>query len=162
MAENNDLFRKESLDSIAAPEEMNDYIKVIGPSIWIILAAVIIFLLGIIGWGIFGRLETTNKTVAFVESGIAVCYVDQNAVDGINRSSELRIGGEEVDINSVSTIPVQASGVYDEKTLRDLGYTEFQMIYAITADSSLPDGSYTSELIIEEIHPMSFVTGDSE
>ena len=162
MADNRDLFRKESLDSIASPEQMNDYIKVIGPSIWIMLGAVIIFLLGIIIWGIFGRLETTDRTVAFVDKGIAVCYVDQDAAQEINRSSELRIGGEEVDIRSVSGIPVQASGVYDEKTLRDLGFSEFQMIYAVTANSSLPDGSYSSELIVEEIHPMSFVTGETE
>ena len=162
MAENNDLFRKKSLESIAAPEQMNDYVKVIGPSVWIVLGAIIVFLLGVIIWGIFGRLETTDRTVAIVDDGLAVCYVPKDAADGIDRSSTLRIGGEDVDIISVSTVPVQASGVYDALTLEDLGYTGYEMIYPVTARSNLPDGSYSSELFIEQIHPMSFITGEGD
>ncbi len=40
------IFRKKSLDRISSPEQLNDYIRVANPGIWMILAAVIILLAG--------------------------------------------------------------------------------------------------------------------
>ena len=33
------IFRKKSLDRISSPEQLNDYIRVANPGIWMILAA---------------------------------------------------------------------------------------------------------------------------
>ena len=38
----NKLFRKNSLERVSSPEQLNDYVKVSSPGIWIILAAVIV------------------------------------------------------------------------------------------------------------------------
>ena len=40
MAKNNDIFRKKSLERISSPEQLNDYIKVSNPSVWIIIIAI--------------------------------------------------------------------------------------------------------------------------
>ncbi|MBQ8955993.1 MAG: hypothetical protein IJ075_03395 [Lachnospiraceae bacterium] len=155
------LFRKNSLDSIAGPEQMNDYIRVIGPSVWVLLAAVIILLIGVIVWGVFGRLETTENTVAVVNNNVAICYVDKETVGEVDTKDDMRVGGQIAQIESVSTVaPVQASGVYDRQTLESLGLTGYEMLYPVTASTDLPDGSYTAELIVERIRPMSFITGD--
>ncbi|MBO5551379.1 MAG: hypothetical protein J5966_05415 [Lachnospiraceae bacterium] len=157
---NSGLFRKSSLDSISGPEQMNDYIRVIGPSIWLVLIAVIVMLLGIIVWGVFGRLQTSAESVAFVEDKLAVCYVSKTIADEVDKEDDMLIGGQAAKIDSVSSVPVQASGVYDERTLEDLGMSGFEMIYAITATTDVPDGSYKAELIVEKIQPLSFITGD--
>ena len=54
------IFRKKSLDRISSPEQLNDYIRVANPGIWMILAAVIILLAGVCVWGIFGHLDTNR------------------------------------------------------------------------------------------------------
>lgn len=59
----NKLFRKNSLERVSSPEQLNDYVKVSSPGIWIILAAVIVLLIGACVWGIWGRLETTVPAV---------------------------------------------------------------------------------------------------
>ena len=46
------IFRKKSLDRISSPEQLNDYIRVANPGIWMIRAAVIIVLGGVCGWGV--------------------------------------------------------------------------------------------------------------
>lgn len=162
MAENNDLFREKSLESIASPEQMTDYIKVIGPGVWIVIVAVIVFLSGVIVWGVFGKLNTTDDTVAIVDEGLAVCYVDEETAKDIDKDSSILIGGELTDIVSVSTVPIEASEVYDAGTLADLGLTGHEMLYPVTARSNLSDGSYNTQVIVEQIHPMSFVTGAQE
>ncbi|MCR5474430.1 MAG: hypothetical protein K6F28_04425 [Lachnospiraceae bacterium] len=62
------LFRKETLDKLQSPEQLDDYIKVTTPSMWMILTAVIILLAGIFIWAVFGTVtintDTGRKTVA--------------------------------------------------------------------------------------------------
>ena len=55
-----DLFRKKSLDRVSSPEELNDYIRVTTPSIWLILAATVILILGMLAWSVFGTVEKQN------------------------------------------------------------------------------------------------------
>lgn len=40
------IFRKSSIDRVSSPEQLNDYIRVSNPSVWMILAAVIVLLAG--------------------------------------------------------------------------------------------------------------------
>ena len=41
----NQIFRKKSMDKISSPEQLNDYVRVSNPGIWMILFAVIILLI---------------------------------------------------------------------------------------------------------------------
>lgn len=54
------IFREKSLERVSSPEELNDYIRVTTPSVWIVLAATVALLLGMLTWSIFGRVEVHN------------------------------------------------------------------------------------------------------
>ena len=41
------LFREKSIERISSPEDLSNYLHVTRPSVWLILAAVILMLLGI-------------------------------------------------------------------------------------------------------------------
>ena len=47
------LFREKSLERIASPEQLNAYIRVSTPSVWLLLAAVVILLAGVCVWGVW-------------------------------------------------------------------------------------------------------------
>lgn len=51
------IFRQKSLDRVSSPERLNDYIRVTRPSVWLVLAAVILLLTGMIVWSITGTVE---------------------------------------------------------------------------------------------------------
>ena len=55
------LFRQKSLDRVSSPEQLDAYMKVSSPGIWMILGAVIILLAGVFVWSVFGRLETVRR-----------------------------------------------------------------------------------------------------
>lgn len=52
------LFRKKSIDRMSSPEQLNDYIRVTSPSVWLILVALVVLLIGILAWSILGTVET--------------------------------------------------------------------------------------------------------
>ena len=43
-----ELFRKKSMDRVSSPEQLNDYIRVTSPGLWLVLAAVVILLAGML------------------------------------------------------------------------------------------------------------------
>ena len=69
-----ELFRKKSLDRVSAPEELNDYIRVTGVPVWIILIALVIILVGMIFWSVFGTVEAQNAD-GTTESVHPITYV---------------------------------------------------------------------------------------
>ena len=52
------IFREKNIDKVSGPESLNDYIKVTTPSVWVVLISLVLLLLGIFAWSIFGRIET--------------------------------------------------------------------------------------------------------
>ena len=54
------IFREKSLERVSSPEELNDYIRVTTPSVWIVLAATVVLLVGMLAWSVFGRVEVHN------------------------------------------------------------------------------------------------------
>ncbi len=50
------IFREASLKRVSSPEQLDEYIKVITPGIWLALACVICLLLGFLAWAVFGTL----------------------------------------------------------------------------------------------------------
>ena len=54
------IFREKSLNKVNQPEDLNDYIRVTRPSIWIVLIAMILLLIGIIAWMVFGSIDIHN------------------------------------------------------------------------------------------------------
>jgi len=54
----NTIFRKNSLDRISSPEKLNEYIRVSRPSVWIILGAIIVFLIAVIFWAFTAEITS--------------------------------------------------------------------------------------------------------
>ena len=52
------LFREKSLERVSSPEQLDDYIRVTTPSVWIVLAATVIILAGMLAWSVFGTVIT--------------------------------------------------------------------------------------------------------
>ena len=55
-----ELFRRKSLERISSPEELSDYIRVATPSVWLILLATTILLVGMLAWSILGTVDVEN------------------------------------------------------------------------------------------------------
>lgn len=56
---NKSIFRKKSLERISSPEEIDDYMKVTSPSMWLVLGAILLLLAALIFWSITARIEST-------------------------------------------------------------------------------------------------------
>ena len=54
------IFREKSMERVSSPEALNDYIRLTTPSVWLVLADIVVLLVGVLCWSIFGRVDVTN------------------------------------------------------------------------------------------------------
>lgn len=135
MSEN--IFRKKSLERIQSPESLNDYVRVTNPGIWLMLVAVIVLLAGACIWGTFGYLDETVKCSLRVENGLAVVSVPIDCE--IETGMSVRANDAEGVIGQIDVSPYLGN------------------FYQAEAKIDLPDGSYSCEIVLERVHPISFV-----
>ena len=55
------VFREKSLEKMSSPDQMDDYIKVMTPSVWIALIALVVLIIGILVWTIFGTMQVHDE-----------------------------------------------------------------------------------------------------
>ncbi len=55
------IFRQKSIDKVTSPEQLDDYIKVTTPSVWLILIAAAVLIIGTVIWGVFGTIQINTE-----------------------------------------------------------------------------------------------------
>ena len=131
------LFRKKSLERISSPEQLDDYLKVSTPSLWLILFAVVSLLVGIFVWASVETLETKIDAVGSVKDKTMEIVLTGADGEKIASGMDVIIGTNNTTIEAIS---------HD-----DLGR------YIAICQSDLPDGNYRLQIVIERVHPISFL-----
>ena len=107
------LFRQKSLDKVSSPEQMNDYIRVTSPGVWLVLAAVIALLAGLLIWSVAGRLETTVAAAAVAGPEGTVLYIPEEEMDAIPSGAAVHIDGQEDGFLTGHTVIINDKGSRD-------------------------------------------------
>lgn len=135
----NNIFREKSLKRISSPEEMDRYIRIPGPGIWLILAAMIILLVSGCLWGIWGHLETVVTVSGMVSGGEMTASLSSADAARVEPGMEVVMGDEVV--GAVGAV----SDNHDGTVTVNLETT------------NLADGKYRLDVIVERIRPVYFL-----
>ena len=152
------IFREKSLEKISSPEQMNDYIRVSSPSVWMVLAAVIVLLTGVCVWGVFGHLDTAVQTGGVCTDGRLTVFVGEEDHDKIRENAVISVDGVEYAVAESTNAPVRVDDQIDPYIVHLAGFTENDWVYRLCADApGLADGVYTASVVTERVRPLDFV-----
>ena len=153
------IFRKASLDRISNPEQLNDYIRVTNPGVWMIMSAVILLLAGICVWCVFGRLDTTLTVAAVTENNQTVCYVKESDMQTVESGMLVRIGEKQYQLGEISQRPVPVDSSFAEYLLHVGDLAEGEWVYVAALDDVHGEDGVIVEakIVVESIAPMRFV-----
>ena len=157
MEQKNRIFRQQSLDRIASPEKLNDYMRVTTPSVWLVLSAVVVLLLGFLAWAFFGRLDVRVWGGAELKDGSAQIYIRGADADAVRVGMPVEIGEQKTTLRSIDKLPVLAEEGMDRRILDLTGVEPGEVVYILRAEAPLPDGIYNAAVVTEEIRPFSFL-----
>ena len=136
---NEKIFREKSLNRVKSPENLDDYIRVANPGVWLLLICVNLLLAGACVWGIFGHIDSTVPSTVCVENGEAICYVAESDIASVRTGLTVKYADCEAVIDKIG-----------EKD--DMGYT-----CEMTAESSVADGFYEGKVVLKSYKPVSFI-----
>ena len=108
---------------IASPEQLNDYLKVTSPKIWVLLTAVVLLIVGLLLWSSFTTIESyASGTARAVGGELIVTFDDPVKASKVQPGMDMSVGDVQTDVLTV-------------------GMNENGDIVA-SARANIPDGSY--------------------
>ena len=154
----NGLFRQKSLERVSSPEQMDDYIRVTSPGVWLVLAAAIALLAGLILWAALGRLETTVTAAAVAGPEVGpVCYIAEDDFPSVHAGQTVHIAGEDYVLADVASKPVVVDESFDAYALHVGGLQAGQWVYPAELDAALDEGIYEARVVVDSVSPISFL-----
>lgn len=131
------LYREKALNKISTPDRLSEYLRVTNPSVWIILAAVLLLLIGLFVWAANATIETTISAQVSFNKGIGTVVTSGFGSGNLEEGETIRIGNRTLKIDTVST---------DE-----MGRVRAHVF------SDMPDGTYNATVVLSSYHPLDFL-----
>ena len=155
--EKREIFRKEAVDRVASPEQLNDYIHVTSPAIWMALAGIICILVGFIVWGIFGNVYSTVDGAGIVRNGNLTVYIKTSDREAVKAGQDITVNGQKTVVREISSEPERVPDDVSGYVLDTAGLGPGEWAYKVEADTDLADGVYSATITVEKVHPIKFV-----
>ncbi len=164
----NSIFQKESLDRAESPEQLDAYIKSSGAGSFIILTALLIFMLTAVVWGVTGTLPETLEVRGRTGSyGTILCYIPSDAdnlsLENCKASSVLpdgtRLSGH---VSSVSSQPFSKAelkeNIDSDWISENLLTEDYSYEVVINTDAGFDADMLASVVITtDEVKPIEFI-----
>lgn len=154
---NKQLFKKSSMDRVSAPEQLQDYVKVANPGLWMVISAIVILLIGVVVWGIIGKIDTTVPAAIVTDGGKSVIYIGESDVENFKVGMTVRSEGKEYKITDIAKEPIKVDGSFTDYAIHASNLTVGEWVYAVSIDGEHSDGVQKADVVIESISPISFI-----
>lgn len=157
---NDGLYRQNAIERASTPEQLNEYIRVTNPGVWIMLLSVIVLLIGVCVWGVFGKLETTVDAVAVSDGSKTYCYVKDNGSLTVSEGDCFTLENETYIIVVISSTAKKVSecALLNERAVYLGGFSENDWVYELTSEQNIPDTTPQAvKIVTEAVSPLSFV-----
>ena len=159
------IFNKKATEKLRSPDDLDKYVCVTNPSVWVVLFACIAMLAGLLAWGVFGAVTTSVSATGVVVNGKAMCFLEAEDAAKVHVRDAAVIGGESAVVSQVASVPVsreEAHGVLVNDYLVS-SLVKGDWAYQVSFDgdvSELTEGIPLSvNITTERIAPISLIFG---
>ena len=150
------IFREKSIERLESPEKLNDYLRVTSAGVWLVLSAVVVLLIGVCIWGIFGRIEATSPAAVVTKDGQSICLVPMAALEGVIEHHTVSVDGEKKEIAVSSSEPEVITEDTDIYTILAGNLSVGDIVFPMVLLEPLPsDGVVSGALLTETLSPAS-------
>ena len=152
-------MEKKKFDKVDSPEQLNEYIRLSNPGVWITMLAIIVLLAGFCVWGIFGKIDTKITTVAVSDETSTYIYIKEDDLSRIDDGMPVSVNGSKDTFKIVEKdeTPEKITADMDEY-IRHLGDLQIgEWAYKCKLDKNVDKGTYGADIIIESDSPIKFI-----
>lgn len=165
------IFNKKAAERLRSPDDLDKFVRVTNPGVWVVLVACIALLVGLLAWGVFGAVDTNvtaqGAVATFSKDGKtenkAVCFLFGDAISEVEAGDEADVGGERMKVAEVSAVPLsaeEAGALLDGDFLAGT-LIQNDWVYSVTFDgdvSKLPYGvPVPVKITVSRVAPISLI-----
>ena len=129
------VYREKAMEKLSSPEQLNDYLRVTQPAVWVTLTAVILLLIGAMIWSSQVSIDSRVSGTVTVHDGKMIMTFERTPY--ASYVSE----GLSVEVGSVHSV------------INSVGVDENGRIFA-QADTMLADGTYPATVCYKQTQIM--------
>lgn len=152
-------MEEKKLRKVDSPEQLNQYIRLSNPGVWILLIAIVVLLIGVCAWGFLGKIDTKITTVAISSDYNSYVYIKETDLEKVKNGMNVEIVNNEnkYEIVEIETTPEKVTDELSEYA-RHLGNFQIgEWVYKCRLNKNLREGTYGANIVVESIAPMVFV-----
>ncbi len=113
MADSPGLFNQKAMDKLRNPDELDRALRIARPGILAVLCACVVFILGFLAWGIFGRVTSAVSTTGVNIGGKIECFLSDDEMPGVESGDKANVNGTAMRVTEVSQNPLSREEVRD-------------------------------------------------
>lgn len=100
------IFTKKASDKLSSPDDLDSYVRVTNPSVWVVLAACASLVIGVFAWAVFGTAATSVGATGVHVQGETICFLSADKASKVHVGDDANVGGELMEVASLSSVPV--------------------------------------------------------
>lgn len=115
-----EIFNKEAKDRVMSPDDLDKFVRVTNPSVWLGLGACIALLAGLLVWGLFGSVTTTMDVTGVYmddsegeEDNQIICFLSAADVAKVHMGDDAVVDGHKVKVAYVQGFPTSREDMLD-------------------------------------------------
>lgn len=99
------IFNKKATEKLRSPDDLDKYVQVTNPSIWVVFVACIALVVGLLAWGVFGSVTTSVSATGVRVNGETMCFLTAEDAAKVHVGDAAHVGGEQMKVAAVATVP---------------------------------------------------------
>ena len=162
------IFNKRATEKLRSPDDLDKYVRVTNPSIWVLLGACVALLVGLFIWGIFGSVTTSVPATGVVHKGQAMCFLSAEDAAKVKEGDIANFGGQTMTVVEVAAIPLSSEEVsemlgsdYLASVLVEEEWA-YQVVFRGAAEDLEPGIPISISITTERIAPISLILGGKD
>ena len=105
------IFNQKAAEKLRNPDDLDKYVRVTNPSVWIVIAACMALLAGLLAWGVFGTVSTSVSTTGVAVDGRVMCFLSAEEVAKVDAGDTAMVGNQKMTVSEVAAIPLSRDEV---------------------------------------------------
>lgn len=156
-------FNQKAAEKLRSPDDLDAYVRVTNPSLWLVLFACLAIVAGLLAWGIFGAVTTNITTTGTVVKETPMCFLSPEEVAQVSVGDAAIVYDRKMTVVEVSAVPLS---VEEQSHLLDSDYLvsalskgnwAYRVTFAGDVDGLAEGVPLTVSITTERMAPISLI-----
>ena len=107
------IFNRAATDKLRSPDDLDKFVRVTNPSVWVVLVACAALLAGLLAWGVFGAVTTSVSATGVSVDGRVMCFLTAEDAAKVHAGDAASVNGAQMTVSRLSAVPVSRDEAHD-------------------------------------------------